>query len=392
MSLMKRVFVIVIDSFGIGQMPDAAAFGDEGSNTILSCSKSSFFKLPNLRKLGLFNIDGVSCGETAEKHTAAIGRFSEASMGKDTTVGHWELMGYTSEKSFPVYPEGFPASVIEEFEKAVGKRVLCNKPYSGTKVIADYGREHVETGALIVYTSADSVFQIAAHENVVPVKELYDYCETARRILTGEHGVARVIARPFTGEFPNYERTANRHDFSLEPPGDTVLDILSRNHIEVIPVGKIYDIFAGKGLKEPLRTAGNSEGLVKTAEIMSRDFSGLCFVNLVDTDMLYGHRNDVDGYAKALSEIDGYIPKMLELLSGDDMMVITADHGCDPGTPSTDHSREYIPMLCYGKKIKPVNLGTRSGFGDIGATVLDALGANGNIRGTSFLKEILSDR
>lgn len=301
-------------------------------------------------------------------------------------------MGYTSEKPFPVYPEGFPASVIEEFEKAVGKRVLCNKPYSGTKVIADYGREHVETGALIVYTSADSVFQIAAHENVVPVKELYDYCETARRILTGEHGVARVIARPFTGEFPNYERTANRHDFSLEPPGDTVLDILSRNHIEVIPVGKIYDIFAGKGLKEPLRTAGNSEGLVKTAEIMSRDFSGLCFVNLVDTDMLYGHRNDVDGYAKALSEIDGYIPKMLELLSGDDMMVITADHGCDPGTPSTDHSREYIPMLCYGKKIKPVNLGTRSGFGDIGATVLDALGVNGNIRGTSFLKEILSDR
>lgn len=392
MSMMKRVFVIVIDSFGIGQMPDAPAFGDEGSNTLLSCSKSAFFQLPNLQKLGLFNIDGVSCGEPRDNHTAAIGRFSEASMGKDTTVGHWELMGYVSEKPFPVYPNGFPPSVIEEFEKATGKKVICNKPYSGTKVIADYGREQVETGALIVYTSADSVFQIAAHEAVVPLEELYAYCETARRILTGEHGVARVIARPFTGEFPNYQRTANRHDFSLEPPGDTVLDILSRSHTEIIPVGKIYDIFAGKGLKEPLRTTGNSDGLEKTIEIMSRDFSGLCFVNLVDTDMLYGHRNDVDGYAKALSEIDGSVPKMLELLGGDDMMIITADHGCDPGTPSTDHSREFIPMLCFGKKIKPVNLGTRSGFGDIGATVLDALGVNGNIRGTSFLKEILSDQ
>lgn len=384
---MSRVFMIVIDSFGIGEMPDAESFGDEGSNTLLSCSKSSLFSMPNLGELGLFNIDGVSCGKETDAK-GAYGRFAEKSKGKDTTVGHWELMGEISQRPFPTYPNGFPKDVMDEFESRTGMKTLCNLPYSGTKVIADYGKQSVEENKLIVYTSADSVFQIAAHEDRVPVEKLYEYCMTARDILQGENAVARVIARPFIGEYPNYTRTPRRHDFSLAPAGNTVLDILKNEGIKVIPVGKIYDIFAGKGLDAPIRTSGNTEGIAKTLQIMDEDFEGFCFVNLVDTDMLYGHRNDVDGYAGALAEIDRAVPEMLEKLRDDDMLIITADHGCDPGTPSTDHSREYIPMLCYGKGIKPVNLGTRLGFDSIGATVLDFLGAEGKVSGESFLSEI----
>lgn len=386
---MKRVFLIVIDSFGIGEMPDAAEFGDEGSNTLLSCSGSAKFNLPNMKKLGLFNIEGVSCGEKEADPSGAYGRFAELSRGKDTTVGHWELMGTVSKSPFPTYPEGFPKEVLDEFTEKTGRGVLCNKPYSGTKVIEDYGREHLETGKLIIYTSADSVFQIAAHKSIVPIEELYGYCETARKMLKGKHGVARVIARPFDGEYPDFKRTSERHDFSMEPPGEGVLDILKKKSVKVIPVGKIYDIFAGKSLEAPIRTSGNTEGLKKTIEYLDDDFTGFCFVNLVDTDMLYGHRNDVDGYAAALSEIDSCIPEMIKRMGVDDILMITADHGCDPGTPSTDHSREYIPFLAYGKGVKPVDLGTRTGFCDIGATVLEALTGNNESVGKSFLQEIL---
>lgn len=385
---MKRVFVLVIDSLGIGEMPDAAAFGDEGSNTLRSASRSRAFRLPNFRRLGLFNIDGVEWGEACESPAGAYGRFGELSKGKDTTVGHWELMGEISKTPFPVYPEGFPPEIIQEFERETGRKTICNLPYSGTKVLEDYGEEHIRTGSLIVYTSADSVFQIAAHEEVVPVEELYEYCRIARRLLTGKHAVARVIARPFTGQSPHFVRTSRRHDFSLAPRSKTVLDLLRDQGIPVIPVGKIYDIFAGKSLKDPIRTGSNREGLERTLELMDRNFAGLCFVNLVDTDMLYGHRNDVDGYAAALTEIDGYLPLLLEKLREEDLLLLTADHGCDPGTPSTDHSREYIPLLAVGRGIKPVNLGTRMGFGDIGATVLEALGAKGEIAGRSFWREI----
>lgn len=387
---MKRVFLVVIDSFGIGAMPDADQFGDEGSSTLLSCSQSKNFCMPNFDKLGLFQIDGVSCGGACPSPEAAYGRFGERSRGKDTTVGHWELMGEISERPFPVYPDGFPQDVVEKFEKITGRKVLCNQPYSGTKVLEDYGEEHLRTGSLIVYTSADSVFQVAAHEEIVPVETLYEYCRQAREMLSGEHAVARVIARPFTGEFPHFVRSPRRHDFSLSPRKKNVLDLLKENQVTVIPVGKIYDIFAGKSLENPIRTSSNREGLEKTLEHLEKEFEGLCFVNLVDTDMLYGHRNDVDGYAAALAEIDSFLPEMLNRLREDDLLILTADHGCDPGTPSTDHSREYIPLLCVGKRIKPVNLGTRMGFGDIGATVLEALGVKGEIEGTSFLKEILA--
>ena len=386
---MSRVFLIVIDSFGIGEMPDAASFGDEGSNTLLSCSKSDEFDLKNMADLGLFNIDGVSCGEKVPTPKAAFARLSEKSMGKDTTVGHWELMGEISEKPFPSYPQGFPKEIIEEFEKRTGRKAICNLPYSGTKVLDDYGQESIENNALIVYTSADSVFQIAAHDSVATIDELYSYCEIAREMLTGEHAVGRVIARPFVGEHPNFTRTSQRHDYSLQPPHDTVLDILKNEGVKVIPVGKIYDIFAGKGLDAPIRTHNNLDGIRKTLEFMDEDFHGLCFTNLVDTDMLYGHRNDVDGYANALTEFDSFVPEMLRKLREDDLLIITADHGCDPGTPSTDHSREYIPLLIAGSKVKPINLGTRHGFDLVGALVLDFLGAKGKIATDSFIDEIM---
>ncbi len=387
---MKRVFLIVLDSVGIGGMEDAAEYGDEGSNTLLSASKSSFFSMPNMSRLGLLSIDGVEIPGKTEEPEGAFARIKEKSKGKDTTIGHWEIAGLVSERPLPTYPDGFPEEVLDAFSKATGRGVLCNRPYSGTEVIKDYGEEHLRTGDLIVYTSADSVFQIAAHEEKVPVEELYQYCESARKILTGEHGVGRVIARPFTGEAPNFTRTANRHDFSLKPPGKTMLSQLVEAGLDSVAVGKIYDIFAGEGITEFVRTKGNLDGLNRTLEYLKKDFNGLCFINLVDYDMLYGHRNDVDGYGKALTEFDTFLPKLLAELKEEDMLMITADHGCDPATPSTDHSRECTPLVVFGDKVKKNrNLGTLESFSDIGATVLDYFGVAQEISGKSFLSRII---
>jgi len=337
---MKRVFLIVLDSFGIGEMKDAHEYGDAGSNTIKACSTSSKFHIPNMKRLGLLNIDGVDvspCKEAwvtkEESIIGAYGRFREASKGKDTTIGHWEISGHISERPLPTFPDGFPKELLDKFEEATGRKVICNKPYSGTEVIKDFGEEHMKTGALIVYTSADSVFQIAAHEDIVPIEELYHYCEIAREICQGEYGVGRVIARPFEGQAPNFKRTTRRHDYSLTPPGVTMLDQLKENGYDVIAVGKINDIFAGKGITSMVRTSGNAEGIDKTIEYEKEDFNGLCFINLVDFDMLYGHRNDVEGYAAALTYFDEHLPKIMEGLRDDDILMITADHGCDPSTP-----------------------------------------------------------
>lgn len=383
----RRVFIIVLDSFGVGAAPDAADFGDSGADTIGSCAKTGKLCVPNMQRLGLFNIDGVSAGEKAAEPTGAYLRISERSKGKDTTTGHWEISGLVSEKPFPTFPEGFPKEVIDRFTAATGRGVLCNKPYSGTKVIADYGEEHLRTGDLIVYTSADSVFQIAAHESIVPPEKLYEYCRMAREILTGKYAVGRVIARPFEGE-PPFTRTPRRHDFSLVPPKDTMLDCLSRQGYDVIGVGKIYDIFAGKGLTRYVRDIGNLCDMSHTASFQSIPFHGLCFTNLVDFDMSYGHRRDPEGYALALNEFDVWLGTFLEKMLPDDVLMITADHGCDPCYTGTDHTREYIPVLISGAGIKPGNLGTRACFGDIGATVLELLGAEGSLDGESFANKI----
>lgn len=383
---MKRVFLIVLDSVGIGEMPDAAEYGDEGSNTLKAASKSHFFSMEHMRKMGYFNIDGVDIGPKVTSPTGSFARMMERSKGKDTTIGHWEIAGVISKKPLPTYPNGFPEEVIHEFSVKTGRGVLCNRPYSGTEVIKDYGEEHMKTGSLIVYTSADSVFQVAAHENVVPVEQLYEYCRIARKMLQGEHCVGRVIARPFIGEPGNFVRTSRRHDFSLEPPQETMLDQLKAEGYDVLAVGKINDIFAGRGITEFVRTDGNEDGMNKMLRYMEKDFSGLCFVNLVDYDMLYGHRNDVDGYAKALTYFDSRLPEIIERLQEDDLLLITADHGCDPSTPSTDHSREYTPLVMYGKKIQAgVNYGTRESFADIGATVLTCLGLHPHISGKAIL-------
>ncbi|MDY4709530.1 MAG: phosphopentomutase [Eubacteriales bacterium] len=386
--MIKRIFLIVMDSLGIGALPDAAAFSDEGSNTLASIRKSPYFKGENLKKLGLFNIDGVEGGVV--NPAGAYGRFREKSAGKDTTVGHWEIAGLVSEKPLPVFPDGFPAEIISEFEKLTGRKVLCNKPYSGTEVIKDFGREHVKTGCPIVYTSADSVFQIAAHEDVIPVNELYGMCGTARKILTGEFGVGRVIARPFTGTYPDYVRTDNRRDFSLTPPKDTMLDLLKNNGLDTIGVGKISDIFNGKGIGKSYHIKDNSDGMRITENLLKEDFYGLCFVNLVDFDMKFGHRNDVDGYAKAVAAFDGWLPSFVTGMRPDDMLIITSDHGCDPSTPSTDHSREYTFALVCGRDVKKgVNLGTRDSFADISATILNAFGIENTLAGRSFYSELI---
>ena len=383
---MKRVFLVVLDSFGIGAEPDADLFGDVGTNTLGSCAKSPYFRLENMRKLGFFNIDGVEVGEKVEQPRGAFARMQEASMGKDTTIGHWEIGGIISPKPFPTYPEGFPQEILDEFEKRTGRGVLCNKPYSGTVVINDYGDEHVKTGKWIVYTSADSVFQIAAHEDVVPLEELYEACRIARQILQGEHAVGRVIARPFKGESGHYERTTNRHDFSLEPTKDTMLDVIKAHGMEVLSIGKIYDIFAHRGMTDYVFTTGNTDGMNKLEEWMDRDFEGLCFVNLVDFDMVYGHRRDIDGYAKALAEFDDRLAGFLAKLRDDDVFMITADHGCDPGyTKTTDHTREYVPFVVAGKNVIPGNYGTRTTFADMGATVLKYLGIDETLDGSPIL-------
>lgn len=384
----RRLFLIVLDSVGIGEAPDAAQFGDEGSNTVRAAVEAGA-DLPNLRRLGLFNIDGMDWTEPEAAPIGAFGQMREASMGKDTTIGHWEIAGVVSPKPLPTFPDGFPPEIIRNFEKLTGRKVICNKPYSGTQLLLDYGREHVETGALMVYTSADSVFQVAAHEDIVPIEELYHDCELAREMLTGDYAVGRVIARPFVGEYPNYTRTARRHDYSLQPPRATMLNNLEDAGYECIGVGKISDIFAGSGITQQIRTQNNTDGIAKTLDLMENDFEGICFVNLVDFDMVYGHRNDAPGYARALMEFDQALPKFMEQMGEDDLLIITADHGCDPSTPSTDHSREYTPMLAWSKKIRPgANLGTRTTFADIGATVLEYFGLENRTDGQSFLKEI----
>lgn len=389
---MKRLFIIVLDSVGIGALPDAALFGDAGADTMRHISSDENFSVPNLLALGLGNIEGLSYLGSAEKPLAAYGRCAEKSMGKDTTVGHWEIAGLVSENPLPTYPEGFPDEVISAFETEVGRKTLCNKPYSGTDVIRDYGAEHLATGALIVYTSGDSVFQIAAHESIVPTETLYGYCKIARKLLAGKHGVGRVIARPFAGEAGTFYRTAGRRDFSLEPHGETLLDVLSAAGLDVISVGKISDIFAGRGITEAVHSHGNEECMAAVLELAERDFHGLCFVNLVDFDMKYGHRNDVAGYAAALSAFDLWLPEFMSKLTAGDVLVITADHGCDPGDESTDHTREYTPLLVLGDGIKPVNLGTRAGFADIAATAAEAFGVSADIAGESFLCDITEVR
>lgn len=385
----KRVFLIVLDSFGIGEMPDANKYGDEGSNTLAAIVKSEKYDTPNLEKLGLFNIEGVNCKENVEKPLGSFARLAESSNGKDTTTGHWEMAGIISEKPFPTFPNGFPEDFLEEYSKRVGRKILCNKPYSGTEVIKDYGREHLETGALIVYTSADSVFQVAGHEDVISLEELYRCCEIAREMLQGDLGVGRVIARPFVGKEGSFERTRNRHDYALDPTGPIVMDDLVKNGFDSIGVGKIYDIFAGKSVEESYKMEDNIDGMNITLDICDKDFNGLCFVNLVDFDMIYGHRNDVDGYANAASEFDKQLGQMMDKLREDDIVIITADHGCDPSTESTDHSREYVPMIIFGDKIKSgVDLKTRNTFADIGKTVADIFGIDSQIPGTSFYKEV----
>ena len=393
MASIKRVFLIVLDSFGIGCAPDAADFGDGRCNTLASLTTSPELHAPNLTKLGLFNIDGVGCGTPAGSPIGTFARLRELSRGKDTTIGHWEIAGIVSEQPMPTYPNGFPTEILERLSAACdGKKILCNKPYSGTQVIHDYGREQEETGGLIVYTSADSVLQIAANEADVPVERLYDYCRAARKIMQGEHGVGRIIARPYVGSYPNYERTAHRHDFSLDPTGDTMMDALVRQGHEVIAVGKISDIFAGRGVT---RSTGvnenNADGMEKTLRIQQEDFTGLCFVNLVDFDMTYGHRRDIAGYARATTEFDVQLGTFMERMREDDVLMITADHGCDPGAPGTDHTREYVPLLIYGAPIRQgLNLGTYPTFAMIGATVADMFGAKLTTKGESLLPRILA--
>ncbi len=381
---MKRVFLIVLDSFGVGELPDAADFGDAGASTIRSVSRSEKLSIPNMISMGLGNIDGVEDVEAAECPIGAYGKSAELSRGKDTTVGHWEIAGLVSPYPLPTYPEGFPAEVLDKIRAATGRDILCNLPYSGTEVIREYGPRQLETGALIVYTSADSVLQIAAHEELIPIHELYSICETVRGIMQGEHGVGRVIARPYVGEYPNYTRTANRRDFSLVPSGDTLLDAVKIAGLDVIAVGKIEDIFAGKGITEAIHTTGNRHGMEVTEELAARDFTGLCFVNLVEFDSHYGHRNDADGYAAALSEFDAWLTGFTKMLKNDDILIVTADHGCDPGDVSTDHTREYTPILVYGPRVKPCSIGIRDTFADTAATVAELLGVSYSGKGKSY--------
>ena len=388
---MKRIFLIVLDSCGIGAMPDSEAFGDVGVNTLKSCTTSGKLSIPNMLAAGLGSIDGIDYLPKTDAPKGAVARLKEASMGKDTTIGHWEISGIISPEPLPTYPNGFPQEVLDAFEAATGRGCLCNQPYSGTDVIRDYGQEHLDTGKWIIYTSADSVFQVAAHEDKVPLEELYDACHKARNILRGKHGVGRVIARPFVGDSVNgFKRTSNRHDYSLEPPARTMLEAIKAAGLDSIAVGKIHDIFAGQGDTEFVFNKSNANGMEHASHYAARDFHGLCFVNLVDFDMLYGHRRDIGGYANALTEFDTWLGSFLETLDEEDLVMITADHGCDPSyTATTDHTREYVPLLVLGKKVKPVNLGTRTTFADIAATVTELLGVEYETAGQSFAKDII---
>ena len=388
---MKRIFLIVLDSCGIGEEPDAAEFGDVGSNTLRACAASPEFDMRNLISYGLGDLDGVDYLPKAAQPKAARARLQERSRGKDTTIGHWEIAGVVSPEPLPTFPDGFPQEVLAEFEKQTGRGVLCNKPYSGTDVIRDYGEEQLKTGKWIVYTSADSVFQVAAHEDLIPLEELYDACRKARKILRGKYGVGRVIARPYVGTAEaGFTRTANRHDFSLEPPARTLLDAVKDAGQEVLAVGKIFDIFAGRGTTDHVYNKSNADGMQHTVDYAKRDFRGLCFVNLVDFDMQFGHRRDIDGYANALTEFDTWLGEFEKSLQEDDLVLITADHGCDPAyTATTDHTREYVPLIALGSQVRPGSLGTRASFADIAATVAELLDVPFETPGKSFAKELL---
>ncbi len=387
--MVKRLYLIVLDGFGIGALPDAAAFGDSDVHTLQSIMKSPAFSVPHLEWLGLMNIEGVDAGRKAPVPVASFARCAERSKGKDTTTGHWEIAGLVSDTPMPTFPGGFPPDLIGKLEKAFGRKIICNQPYSGTEVLVDYGREHEETGALIVYTSVDSVLQIACHERVASEDTLYAFCRKARAICTGPYAVGRVIARPFTGDYPDYRRTAGRHDFSLLPFGETLLDAVSGAAMTTIGVGKISDIFAGRGVSRHIAMDGNEDGMRKTIATQDEDFRGLCFVNLVDFDMQYGHRRDVDGYAGAMARFDQRLGDFIFRMGPEDVLMITADHGCDPAAPGSDHTREYTPLLVYGQTVRGgVNLGTRSTFADIGATAAEILGVSLKTPGTSFWEAI----
>ncbi len=388
----KRVFLIVLDSFGIGAAPDAKKYNDEGANTLKAVSKSKYFNAPNLKKLGLFNIEGVDFGKKSVAPIGCFARMQELSAAKDTTHGHWEIAGIISEKPMPTYPLGFSEEVINKLQLATGRKVVCNKPYSGTQVILDYGEEHIKSGNIIVYTSADSVMQIAAHESVISLPELYEICQKARDIMQGDDGVGRIIARPFVGRFPDFVRTQNRRDFSLSPPKDTILDVLDKQGYDTIAVGKISDIFCGRGIDESVHTSNNYDGMQQIIKYQDKRFEGLCFVNLMDFDSLYGHRNNVDGYATAVSEFDVQLSKFLDNMQKQDILIITADHGCDPSNSGTDHTREYVPMLMVGESVKSnLDLKTRKGFCDIGSSICEIFGLENTLEGKSFWSKIKKD-
>ncbi|MBQ8234802.1 MAG: phosphopentomutase [Bacilli bacterium] len=380
----NRIFLIVMDSVGIGKCIDQELFNDLGSNTLKSCSESKYFNINTLRKLGIFNIDDIDFETHYPNTIGSYGKCMEKSMGKDTITGHLEMMGIIKEKPFPTYPNGFPKEIIDEFELKTGRKVIVNKPYSGTEVIKDYGKKHLDSGNLIVYTSADSVFQIAAHKDIVSVEELYNYSKIARDILKDGHAVGRVIARPFEGEYP-FIRSEERRDFALKPDKNC-LDYLYQNNLDVIKVGRIVDMFQGFGTD--IKSNTNEECMIKTSELLNKDFKGLAFINFEDFDMLYGHRNNVYGYAKALSSFDSWLETFIDGMRDDDLLIITADHGNDPKTPSTDHSRECTPLLVYNKSTKSNNLGIRDTFADIGKSILDNFNIDNTLNGNSFIGEL----
>lgn len=388
--MINRVLLFVMDSVGIGALPDSEKFGDIGVNTLGNIAKNSQdFKINNLRNLGIGNIDGVEDVESVDTPVGSFGRLMEISNGKDTTTGHWEIAGLHIEEPFKTYPNGFPDYIIDAFEKETGRKVLCNKPASGTEILKELGKEHMDTGAVIVYTSADSVFQIAAHEEIVPLDELYKMCQFARDLLRGEDQVARVIARPFIGEPGNFARTSNRRDYSLKPFRKTVLDSLKEAGYDVQAVGKIVDIFDGEGITEDVHTKSNMDGIDKTLDYLKTDSKGLIFTNLVDFDAKFGHRRNIEGYREALEEMDARLPEIFETMKDDDIIILTADHGNDPSYKGTDHTREYAPLLVYGKNVKVNNLGTRKSFADIAATIADIFGLDKTEIGESFKNEIL---
>lgn len=391
--MINRIIIMVLDGFGIGEAPDAKNYGDEGSNTLEGIYNNAILNIPNMQKLGLYNIDGVKVGESVQKTIGAYGRAQEQADGKNSPVGHWEISGYIKHPGFTTYPNAFPKKLVDEFiEKTGVKGILCNEVGSGTEILKRFGEEHIKTGYPIIYTSADSVFQIAAHEDVIPVKKLYEICRIARKILDKpEYNIGTVIARPFVGDnAENFTRTYNRKDFESTTFGRTMLDVMYENNKKVIAIGKIEDLFAGRSITKAIHTSGNADGIAKTISAIEQDTEGLIFTNLVDTDMLYGHRNNIQGYAEALEYFDSKLPEIIEKLKDTDMLIVTADHGNDPSTPSTDHSREYIPILIYGKYIKEnVNLGTRKTFADISATILDILNMQRLENGESFKQDII---